>query len=168
MRVAVKIGTVSWRAWSGEPAEGEVIFDGEITDSLVWCDDLQSLREPTAAESLSAAKATIIPRIKAERDRRKFEGVTVGAHRFHSDPDSRTQQLGLVILGANIPSGLQWKTIGGSFVLMTQTLAGQIFGATAARDTAMFANAEAHIATVQAMTEAEAVLAYDYSTGWPE
>jgi hypothetical protein len=74
----------------------------------------------------------------------------------------------LVILGANIPPSLQWKTIGGAFVTMTQTLAGQIFGATAARDTAMFANAEAHIATVQAMTDAEAVLAYDYSTGWPE
>lgn len=133
---------------------------------------LSHLPQPTEAEIfaaiLPAARASVIQRIKAERDRRKFEGVTVGDHRFHSDPDSRTQQLGLVILGANIPPGLQWKTVGGAFVTMTQTLAGQIFGATAARDTAMFANAETHIAAVQALTDAEDVLAYDYSTGWPE
>ena len=128
----------------------------------------QPTPEQIEAALLPATQASVVQRIKAERDKRKFEGVTVGAHRFHSDPDSRTQQLGLVILGANIPPSLQWKTIGGAFVTMTQTLAGQIFGATAARDTAMFANAEAHIATVQAMTDAEAVLAYDYSTGWPE
>lgn len=128
----------------------------------------QPTEQEIAAAMLPAAQASIVQRIKAERDKRKFEGVTVGAHRFHSDPDSRTQQLGLVILGANIPPSLQWKTIGGAFVTMTQTLAGQIFGATAARDTAMFANAETHIAAVQAMTDAADVLAYDYSTGWPE
>lgn len=128
----------------------------------------QPTPEQIEAARIPAAAYLVTKQIKAERDKRKFEGVTVGAHRFHSDPDSRTQQLGLVILGANIPPSLQWKTIGGAFVTMTQTLAGQIFGATAARDTAMFANAEAHIAAVQAMTDAADVLAYDYSTGWPE
>lgn len=124
-------------------------------------------RPATPAEILAAAQAQMVERIKAERDRRKFEGVPVGPHRFHSDPDSRTQQLGLVILGANIPAGLQWKTLGGAFVTMTQTLAMQIFGATAARDTAIFAKAEAHIAAVEALQDAEAVLAYDFTTGWP-
>jgi hypothetical protein len=140
--------------------EGEIVYWGR-QEPQPTIEQIEAARIPAAAD-------LVTKQIKAERDKRKFEGVIVGAHRFHSDPDSRTQQLGLVILGANIPPGLQWKTIGGTFVTMTQTLAGQIFGATAARDTAMFANAEAHIATVQAMTDAEAVLAYDYSTGWPE
>ena len=135
---------------------------------LCWLStEPQPTTEQIAAAMLPAAQAQMAARIKAERDRRKFEGVTVGPDRYHSDPDSRTQQLGLVILGAGIPANLQWKTIGGAFVTMTQTLAGQIFGATAARDTAIFANAEQHIAAVNALTDPAAVLAYDFSTGWP-
>lgn len=141
-----------------------VYFDGVD----YWLTIGELTRQATQSEVVAAAAVMVIAQIKAERDRRKFEGVTVGPHRFHSDPDSRTQQLGLVILGASIPPGLQWKTLGGSFVTMTQTLAGQIFGATAARDTAMFANAESHIAAVQALETAEAVMAHDISTGWPE
>lgn len=145
------------------------VVEGQMGEVIAWRTLLpQPSRAEIEAAMLPAVQSKIVTRIKAERDRRKFEGVTVGPNSFHSDPDSRTQQLGLVILGANIPPGLQWKTIGGAFVVMTQTLAGQIFGATAARDTAMFANAETHIAAVQAMTDADAVLAYDYSAGWPE
>lgn len=126
--------------------------------------------QPTQAEidaaMLPAAKAQRIALIKAKRDAVKGEGVTVGASRFHSDADSRIQQMGLVMMGANLPA-VQWKTMGGSFVEMTPTLAGQIFQATAARDIAVFGHAEALIAQVNAAASPEAVAAIDIEAGWP-
>jgi len=81
--------------------------------------------------------------IKAERDRRAQQGgYQVAGKWFHSDTFSRTQQMGLVMMGADIPAGLKWKTMDGSFVTMTQTLAGQVFAAAAASDAALFARAE--------------------------
>lgn len=121
-------------------------------------------RPATADEIKSATVADVVGRIKADRDRRRVAGCPVGAHIFHSDDSSRVQQIGLVMLGANIPAGLKWKTVGGSLVDMTPTLAGQIFGAQAARDAALFAHAEGLIASVQAAADPAAV---DITAGWP-
>jgi hypothetical protein len=52
----------------------------------------------------------------------------------------------------------------GSFVAMTQTLAGQVFAAAAAQDAATFAQAEAHRAAMEASNDPAA---YDFSGGWP-
>ena len=121
-------------------------------------------RNATPQEVHAAAVVTVSQQIKAERDRRKLAGTPVGAHVFHSDPDSRIQQIGLVMMGASLPAGIMWKTVGGAFVEMTPTLAGQIFQATAARDVALFAAAEAHIAAAAASADP---LAYDFTAGWP-
>ena len=123
---------------------------------------------PTQAEvdaySLTQDRATVWARIKWHRDMCKAEGVQVGTKWYHSDADSRIQQLGLVMMGANVPA-VAWKTMDGSFVTMTPTLAGQIFQATAARDMAVFAAAEQHRAAVNASTDP---LAYHFTaTGWP-
>jgi len=105
-------------------------------------------------------------RIKAERDRRvQNGGYLASGHWFHSDTFSRTQQIGLVLLGSNIPPGLQWKTMDNGFVTMTQTLAGQIFAAAAASDVAHFSAAEMHHAT---MLASQSPQTYDFSNGWPE
>lgn len=104
--------------------------------------------------------------IKAERDRRiQSGGYKVGAKWFHSDTFSRTQQMGLVMMGANIPVGTQWKTMDGSTVTMTQTLAGQIFGTAAASDIAIFEAAETHRVAMEASADPAT---YDFSTGWPK
>lgn len=118
-------------------------------------------------DPLPEAKAAKWEQIKAERDRRKHAGFAVGPDRFHSDPDSRIQQLGLVIMGAGIPAGLQWKTLGGSFVTMTPALALSIFQTTAQADAALFAAAEAKRAAVNALTDLAAVEAFDPLIGWP-
>lgn len=123
--------------------------------------EADALRAPTVAQ----AKAAAWERIKAERERRKAGGVKVGTKWFHSDEASRIQQLGLVMMGAGIPSNLQWKTMDGSFVTMTQTLAGQIFQASAANDMAIFAAAETHKAAMEASADPAS---YDFSTGWPK
>ena len=107
-------------------------------------------------------------RIKTERDRRKYLGVKVGEHWFHSDDPSRIQQLALAMMGAAIPAGLQWKTLTLTpppvFVNMTQALAQGIFTATAASDAAIFAAAETHRVAMEAISDPEN---YDCSGGWP-
>lgn len=81
--------------------------------------------------------------IKQERDRRTQQGGYQAAGKwFHSDTFSRTQQMALTMMGAAIPANLQWKTMDGSFVTMTQTMASQVFAAAAASDAALFARAE--------------------------
>jgi hypothetical protein len=124
---------------------------------------VQSTMPPIAARQAAAWE-----RIKAERDRRKFAGVKVGAHWFHSDDSSRIQQLALAMMGASMPAGLQWKTLTLSpqtvFVTMTQSIAAGIFQATAASDTAVFAAAEAHRLAMEASDRPDL---YDISSGWP-
>lgn len=104
-------------------------------------------------------------RIKTERDRRIQQGgYKVGTKWYHSDTFSRTQQMGLVMLGANIPANTPWKTMDGSFVIMTQTLAGQIFAAAAASDIAIFTAAEAHRTAMEASQDPAS---YNFASGWP-
>lgn len=104
--------------------------------------------------------------IKAERDRRtESGGYRVGDKWFHSDQKSRSQQLELVLLGSSIPAGLQWKTMDGTFVTMTQTLAQQVIADAAASDQAIFAVAEAHKVAMEACADP---VVYDFSRGWPE
>lgn len=120
-----------------------------------------------AYDPLPDAKARKWEAIKAERDRRKEAGYMVAGHRYHSDQASRIQQLGLVIMGANIPPGLQWKTVDNGFVPMTQTLAQQIFAATAHNDATLHAVAEMKKAAVNALNTLAEVEAFDVTAGWP-
>lgn len=127
-------------------------------------------QETAAIErDLAASRLTATTAIKTERDRRTQTGgykVTVdGVDKwFHSDVFSRNQQLGLVLLGANVPENLPWKTMDGSFVTMTPALAQQLFASAAASDAAIFGYAEALIRQVNESTTPAAV---DISTGWP-
>jgi hypothetical protein len=113
--------------------------------------------------NIAAAKQQAWDRIKAERDQRKNGGVLVSGKWFHTDVDSRIQQLGLVLMGAGVPS-VNWKTLDGSFTTMSQALAGGIFQAVATLDMALFSVAESHRAAMEASDNPDA---YDFSTGWP-
>ena len=136
------------------------------------------LVEMTAEEIAEFEAARAVPleqrqneaweRIKRERDRRKYLGVKVGQHWFHSDDPSRIQQIALAMMGAAIPPGLQWKTLTTTpppvFVEMTPALAQGIFQATAASDAAIFAAAETHRVAMEGSASPES---YDFSGGWP-
>lgn len=128
----------------------------EITD-----EEVAQIQAPILEQS----KAHKWDAIKAERDRRKAGGVKVGAKWFHSDDGSRIQQMGLVMMGASIPANLQWKTMDGTFITMTQTLASQVFQAVAASDQTIFTAAETHRVAMEASTDPAS---YDYSGGWPK
>lgn len=141
------------------------IGDGSDYEQLVSEDGLAL---PTQAE-LEPLKLTIAQdrkwrEIQAKRDALRFGGVKVGANSFHSDDSSRIQQIGLMMMGANLPGGIMWKTLSGNFVLMTPTLAVQIFQATAAHDATIFAIAEQH---KTAMLQLANPTTYDFSANWP-
>jgi hypothetical protein len=118
---------------------------------------------PQAPPSLDP-RVVLWEAIKIERDRRQKDGVKVGEFWFHSDSDSRIQQLALVMMGANMPAGIAWKTLSGAFTTMTPQLAAQIFQAEAASDIALFAHAEALNAQLQA---SEDPASFNVLAGWP-
>ena len=118
-------------------------------EGIGWVYDGHAFNAPLP--DLTALRAAHWDAIKVERDKRiQTGGYQAAGKWFHSDTFSRTQQMGLVMMGAGIPGGLQWKTMDGSFVTMTQTLAGQVFAAAAASDAAIFARAEQIKATMEA------------------
>ena len=149
-----------------DPATHAVRETAPVGGVQQW--EVYALPAEEATANQAAARAAKWEAIKVERDRRKYLGVKVGQHWFHSDDPSRIQQLALAMMGASIPAGLQWKTLTLSpppvFVEMTPQLAGGIFQATAASDAAIFAAAEAHRAAMEAMSDPEN---YDCSGGWP-
>jgi hypothetical protein len=120
--------------------------------------------EEIAARELAEIRLDMWRKIQQERDRRKMGGVKVNGKWFHTDDTSRIQHIGLVLLGQNMPSNIYWKTMDGSFVLMTPTLAQQIFSAVAQADMLIFAKAEEHKANMYASQDP---LSYNYLTGWP-
>lgn len=133
-----------------------ILVDGELEPApalVIPSDELITLKEVKIKE------------IKTYRDKRTQEGgYKVGPHWYHSDVFSRTQQLGLVIMGANMPGGIGWKTMDNGIVPMTPSLAGQIFAAAAASDLAIYIAAKNHIDAVSVSTDPAN---YDFSKNWP-
>jgi hypothetical protein len=124
---------------------------------------IDALSAVAVTANLASAKVAAVDRIKAERDRRKLNGVKVGAQWIHSDTYSRTQWLGMVIMGASVPA-IEWTTMDGSTVTTSQALAGQVFNGTAMLDSTLFSHASALIAQVEAAPDPATV---DITAGWP-
>lgn len=98
-------------------------------------------------------------KIKTKRDELTDNGGCLVAGKwFHTDPKSKQQQMALTMLGSNIPAGLMWKAMDGSFVEMTALLAQQLFAAQVQREQTIFAYAEALKADINT----------DITAGWPE
>ena len=137
-------------------SDGMVIPKSTVTNAVI-SDYIDG--DSTITNTVTVNQSDRWEAIKAIRDRKTQQGgYKVGNDWFHSDTFSRTQQLGLVMLGNNLPAGLQWKTMQGTFVTMTLTLAQQVFSAAATQDTALFAHAEYLRANQDA----------DITQGWPE
>jgi hypothetical protein len=149
----------------------EVMFrsseNGSTYEDIISLSDIPIPDKATLdQEVLPSTKARVWRAIQAERDRRSSTGgYKIGTNWFHSDQASRTQQLALVILGANLPAGIMWKTMSGAFVQMTPTLAGQIFQTAVGSDQNIFGRAEQHRVAMMSSATPEN---YDFSTGWPQ
>ena len=120
------------------------------------------------AATLEATKLQVIQAIKAQRDFITTDYIIINNHYFHSDTSSRIQQLSLTKMGAEkkIPPGLMWKTKNNGLIELTNEIAAQFESVTMDHDMRLFANAQRHIAAVEALDDIQSVLDYDYSTGW--
>lgn len=124
---------------------------------------VESLTEQQIAANMAVLKQGFVAQIKAERDRRKFNGVFVADKWIHSDTYSRTQWMAMVMMGASIPA-IVWTTMDDSTVTTSQTLANQVFQAVAQLDAVLFAHAKSLIAAVEASSTPSQI---DITTGWP-
>lgn len=124
------------------------IGDGLSYEKLILSSGTLPPKSELDNKYLQIARDKAWRRVQIERDRRKATGVKVGTNWFHSDDTSRIQQIALVMMGANMPANLMWKTLGGNFVNMTPTLANQIFMSIAGSDQAIFTCAEQHKAII--------------------
>lgn len=151
-----------------------VLIDGTwcqswtVSDKFPNPDDLEVYLQ----QKLITKKESIWEAIKYIRDTILQDGVKVsvdGVNKwFHTDVYSRTQWLGLIILGPNIPANIQWKTMDGSFIILTQTIVQQIFSAIQVKELTAFQKAEVLRAEVNAATDLSTVESIDFLTGWPE
>ena len=172
------VRALQWSGASGwvEHSTGEP--NQQITELPAWALDAVELRSShladLAAEAAAAAAqaayaaahpthAVIRAAIKAERDRRKFNGVFVSGKWIHTDTYSRTQWMGMVMMGASVPA-IEWTTMDGTSITTSQALAGAVFQATATLDATLFAYAKSLIAAVDASSDPASV---DITTGWP-
>lgn len=134
---------------------------------------------PLPAEEVAANQAAATKsawgRIKAERDRRKYLGVKVGADWFHCDTDSRGQwermvnrvntqglvdSAGYTIGGQPVP----WKTMTGSFVILTAGKIRAVVDAVELQEAIIFGRAEMHRVAMEASSSPQD---YDCTGGWP-
>lgn len=147
--------------------QAHIVGDPSVYENIVIEDGSPELpaKEILDTAAIDIARTEMWRRIQAERDIRKGAGIKVGDNWYHSDDTSRIQQIALVMVGANMPPGIMWKTMQGTFVQMNPTLASQIFQGIIAQDTKIFARAEYHR---QHMIASDDPYEYDYSTGWPE
>ena len=144
-------------------AAGNVPFTAE--EEAAWAAE----QAATLAAKPGKDKGAKWEAIKIHRDKLSDTGgykVVVGGvdKWFHSDAKSKVQQIGLVLMGAAAANVPPWKTMDGTFVAMSPTLAGQIFTAASTMDGALFAAAETHRAAMEASADPAA---YDFSGGWP-
>jgi len=143
---------------SGNP---EFYFVNEVLNGA----ELTYVNEP---KDLKGIRERLWEKIKNRRDEVKNNGgCLVQGKWFHSDSDSKQQQIALVIMGANIPANLQWKTLDGSFATMTQALASELFAAQVMREQVIFGVAESKRAAIANMT-IQQLEAYDVLDGFPE
>jgi hypothetical protein len=109
-------------------------------------------------------------RIKAERDRRRFDGgAKVGGNWFLSTQQAVGEYSALILMGSAFPPGAVlragWRTmVPGVTVDMTAALAAQILGSGFQAIAAIDDAAQAHRAAMQASDAPES---YDITSGWP-
>ncbi|ELU4452340.1 DUF4376 domain-containing protein [Salmonella enterica] len=117
---------------------------------------------------LSSVKKGKIQQIKTQRDTVTADYIIIDGNHFHSDANSRIQQMSLTRMGQakQIPAGLMWQTKNNGLIELTNDIAAQFETVTMDHDMRLFANAQRHIAAVEALGDIEAVLDYDYSSGW--
>ena len=134
----------------------------KIGDNWQYKWTVEALATEQVAANLTALRATKAISIKAERDRRKFNGVYVSNKWIHTDTYSRTQWMAMVMMGASVPA-IEWTTMDNTSITTSQSLASEVFQATATLDATLFAHAKSLIALVDASNDPASI---DITAGW--
>lgn len=125
----------------------------------------------TDEEILSELLNSLTTTVKSKRDIRMATGgyavnVNGEVKWFQSDAASRIQQMTLSQSDI-IPADLMWKTMDGSFVVMTKTLAQSIVASAINSDITIFGFAQSLLNSLATCTTKEELEAVDIVTGWP-
>lgn len=120
------------------------------------------------AAALEQVKLQVVQSIKQYRDELTADYIVIDGNHFHSDANSRIQQMTLAKMGqaCAVPPGLMWQTKNNGLIELTNDIAAQFETVTIAHDMRLFATAQAHIAAVNALETIDDVNAYDWSQGW--
>jgi len=120
--------------------------------------------------SLAAAQTTQLAALASYRWGKQSGGTTGNGASIKTDSDSLTLINGakalVDALGAS--ATVNFKTGAGAFVTLTQAQVNAIALAVGQHVQLCFNNEAAHATAVMTMTDPSAVMAYDFTTGWPE
>lgn len=137
-------------------------YNNNVWKVIVGCESIVAEKDKELNKGLDTIKNTLWEQVKTNRDFRKFNGVLVSGKWFHTDTYSRTQWMGMMLMGANVPN-IAWTTMDYTTIPLTQTLVQQVFAATAALDSQLFNKARDLYNQLMASSTPETV---DITTGW--
>lgn len=125
--------------------------------------------DPAAyAKALSAAIAAKLQDLEIYGTAKAVGGTTVGGFAVGTDLTTRTDLNGAYLLAqANPQFTTQWFS-GGAAVTLTAAQILQIAPAVGTFYSACYDNIAAHAKAISALTTLAAVVAYDFTTGWPK
>lgn len=86
---------------------------------------------------------------------------------FQSDLKSKIQIMVVASQPTMPSSATPWRCADNTYQIMTLTLFQQLMITIMAREGAAYKNSSAHQDAVAALTDYDAIINYDYSTGWP-
>lgn len=122
----------------------------------------------TPVLEVTAARTQRLAELAAYRYEREIAGITVNGASIETDRASQALITGAWAIGQINPAVLiDWKTATGVWVQIDAATIAGIAGAVAAHVQACFSAERVHAEALAALETAEAVAAYDLTTGWP-
>ena len=118
--------------------------------------------------ALDAMKATKLAELKAYRRTKEEAGINLNGVGIATDRESQAM-IGNAVAGLRLKPGVStvnWKAENGTFVLDLATLEA-IAGAVFDHVQACFKAEITHVEAINALTDAQAVYNFDYSSAWP-
>lgn len=170
MSYIVKIGTTEaiWNDNHPIP-EGFVEYIGELTDDLIWGDDVNNLRQRSASESLAAKRLKRVSEINVERDRREQSTFPYMSKQVQCDPIS-VQRISVaaataqMALAASVPYSVDWSCADNSILSLDALGVLGMMQALGAHGIAIHYYARTLKDQVAVSSDPESI---DILTGWP-
>lgn len=136
---------------------------------LIYDTKIQFPKGASKSDKLESIRADTWNKVIALRQR-VIEGgaaVTVdGVEKwFNSDAFSRTQWLGMMLLGPTLPPGISWRTMDGTLVTLTPGLVQQVFSAIMTKEVLAFGHGTALYQEIMASNDPTTI---DIQQGWPD